>query len=162
MLWVYDTTLSWDSDTTKWKMALDITIFWDFDNKPILSCHEDIITLSFPRTRNHDCDNNANEKCTKQCKHKGQSWNTNGWQARDVSMCWDGQQHLPKQTWLLRALWPRKCHRKWKQQFKRVLWHMKDCQVSHSEEGDTMSWERYNKTLSTLSWYSVWFQNNCS
>lgn len=36
---------SHDSDMTKWKMLLEVTVFCDF-NKPILSCPDNIVTLS--------------------------------------------------------------------------------------------------------------------
>ncbi len=47
MLWVYDTPLSHDSDTTKEKCHL-MSHFFNFNDKVILLHHDDIITLSFP------------------------------------------------------------------------------------------------------------------
>ncbi len=49
MLWVLDTPLSSKSDrNNKIKYVFDITLFWEFHNKAILSCHDNITTLFFP------------------------------------------------------------------------------------------------------------------
>ncbi len=44
--WAYNTFLSHDSDMTKSKMLSNFTLFWEFSDKHILSCHYNVITMS--------------------------------------------------------------------------------------------------------------------
>ncbi len=44
--WVYDTCEMWLKYVNK-KMSLNLTLFCDFNNKPILSHHDDVITIAY-------------------------------------------------------------------------------------------------------------------